>query len=199
LLLQSKAHMKKNTPVFVLALLGFIILLAGDARAQLRFDKPKSEPPLDNPYPISVPREQVIQAATEILKVCSIPIDEEQSRPAEGKLVTKNVVFSRGVTTKNDLEHLATMPAGEVRNWQQGRYSLEITSLPIDATKSQIMVTAHVQGKIADALGSNRWIDGQSTGILEDQVIRGLASKVLGIDLSVKTGDNKRRILGCEF
>jgi hypothetical protein len=174
-------------------------ILSFDALAQLTFDKPKSEPPLDNPYRIGVPREKVIQTATEVLKTCSIPIDEELSRPSEGKIVTKHIVFTRGVTVKNDLEHLATMPAGEVRNWQQGRCFLEITALPVDGQKSQILVVAHIQGKIADALRSNQWINGQSNGTLEDQVLRGLASKILGIDLSIKTGDSKRRILNCEY
>jgi hypothetical protein len=174
------------------------VSLATDARAQLRFDKPKNEPPLDNPYTVGLPRERIMQTVREILKTCAIPLDEDLSRPNEGKLVTKNVVFARGVTAKNDLEHLATMPAGEVRDWQQGRYHLEITALPLDGQKSQIQVSALFQGKIADALRSNLWIDGQSNGALEDEVLRGLAGKLLGIDLSIK-GNNKRRILTCEY
>jgi hypothetical protein len=59
-------------------------------------------------------------------------------------------------------------------------------------------VTALIQGKIADPLRSNQWIDGQSNGMLEDEVLRGLAGKILGIDLSFK-GNNKRRILSCEY
>lgn len=191
--------MNNLRPHTIIALFSLLLVLSFDARAQLRFDKPKSEPPLDNPYQVAVPREQVIQTATEVLKTCSIPIDDERSHLTEGKLITKNIVFTRGVTAKNDLEHLATMPAGEVRNWQQGRCYLEITALPVDGKKSQVMVVAYIQGKIADALRSNQWIDGQSNGTLEDQVLRGLVSKVLGVDLSTKTGDNKRRILNCEY
>ncbi len=175
-----------------------LLLCSGEVRAQLRFDKPKSEPPLENPYTIGVPREQILEAAREILKTCAIPLNEDLSKASDGKLVTRNVVFTRGVTTKSDLEHLATMPAGEVRNWQQGRYYLEITALPLDGKRSQILIAAHIQGKIADAMNSNQWIDGQSTGLLEDQVMRGLAGKILGIDLSVNK-TNKRRILNCEY
>jgi hypothetical protein len=185
-------------PFYFLALLFIFGSLSAEARAQLRFDKPKSEPPLENPYTVGVPRDQIVQTAREILKACSIPIDEDLSRPAEGKLVTKNVVFARGVTAKSDLEHLATMPASEVRDWQQGRYHLEITALPLDGKKSQIQVSALFQGKVADPLRSNHWIDGQSNGTLEDEVLRGLAGKLLGIDLSIK-GNNKRRILTCEY
>ncbi|MGH9846367.1 MAG: hypothetical protein ACREEM_47315 [Blastocatellia bacterium] len=190
--------MNKSRLSFILALLFLLVSLSGEARAQFRFDRPKTEPPLDNPYTVGVPREQIVQTVREILKTCAIPIDEDLSRSNEGKLVTKNVIFARGVTAKNDLEHLATMPAGEVREWQQGRYHLEITALPLDGKKSQIQVSAFFQGKVADAMRSNLWIDGQSNGLLEDDILRGLAGKILGIDLSVK-GNNKRRILNCEY
>jgi hypothetical protein len=47
-------------------------------------------------------------------------------------------------------------------------------------------------------LESERWIDGVSNGTLEDEVLRGMAGKALGIDLSVK-GKGKRQILNCEY
>jgi hypothetical protein len=172
-----------------------------DTRAQIQFDRPKTERPLDNPYTIGVPREQILQTVQEVLKTCSIEIDDTQSKPSEGKIVTKPVVFTRGVTTKTDLEYLAKMPAGEVRNWQQGRYSLEITALPVNGKLSQIVVNAIIQGKVAEASGATRWIDGQSNGIVEDEAIRGLAGKILGIDLSVKVSSGRpaRRLLNCEY
>jgi hypothetical protein len=181
-----------------------LFIVAGwsiDARAQLTFDRPKTEPPLDNPYTIGVPREQILQSVREVLKTCAIQVDESLSKANEGKIVTKHVVFTRGVTTKADLEHLATMPAGEVRNWQQGRFYLEITALPLDGKKSQLLVAARIQGKLADAVGGNQWIEGQSNGTLEDESLRGLAGKILGIDLSVKVSSGRpaRRILNCEF
>ncbi len=169
-----------------------------EARAQLTFDRPKTEPPLDNPYTLGVPREQILQSTREVLKTCAIQIDETLSKPSEGKIVTKPLVYSRGVTTRGDLDHLATMPAGEVRNWQQGRFYLEITALPLDGKKSQLLISAHIQGRLNDAAGGTQWIEGQSNGTLEDEVLRGLAGKILGIDLSLK-GNNRRRILNCEY
>ncbi len=190
--------MKKSKLRYLVLSLFIVACWSLDARAQLTFDRPKTEPPLDNPYTIGVPREQILQSAREVLKTCAIQIDEAASKPSEGKIVTKHLVFTRGVTTKNDLEHLATMPAGEVRNWQQGRFHLEITALPLDGKKSQLQVVARIQGKLADAMSGNQWIEGQSNGTLEDEVLRGLAGKILGIDLSVK-GNNRRRILNCEY
>jgi len=179
----------------------FIACSSFDARAQIQFDRPKTEPPLDNPYTIGVPREQILQTVREVFKTCAIQIDDTLSKPSEGKIITKSVVFTRGVTTKADLEHLATMPAGEVRNWQQGRWRLEITALPLDGKRSQLLVTAYIQGKLADAAGASLWVEGQSNGTLEDEVLRGLAGKVLGIDLNVKVSSGRptRRILNCEY
>lgn len=187
---------KLRWPVFVLLL---VVCSAAAAQAQIQFDRPKIEPPLDNPYTMSVAREKILETAREVLKACAIPLDEELSKPSEGKLVTKPIIFSKGVTTKTDLEYLATLPADDVRNWRQGRYALEITALPLDQKRSQLFIAAHIQGRLADALDSNRWIEGQSNGRLEDEVLRGLAGKILGIDLSVKTGNNTRRILNCEY
>lgn len=169
------------------------------ASAQIEFDRPKTEQPLENPYTIGVTREQILETAKDALKKCNIPIDEELSKANEGKLITKPVIFSRGVTTRSDLEYLAIMPASDVRNWTQGRFYLEITALPLDQKRSQLFVSAHIQGRIPDTVIGNKWIDGQSNGRLEDEVIRGLASKLLGIDLGFKKGGNPKRILNCEY
>ncbi|HKX31979.1 MAG TPA: hypothetical protein VJ302_30105 [Blastocatellia bacterium] len=156
---------------------------------------------MDNPYPINVPREQVLQAVDEVLKTCRVSLNDEQSNPAEGKIVTKPMVFTRGVTTRNDLEYLATLPAGEVQNWLQGRYSLEISVLPIDQKRSQLFVVAHIEGRIAEMSGGDKWVEGHSNGRLEDEVIRGLGGKILGIDLSIKKSSLRptRRLMNCEY
>jgi len=169
------------------------------ASAQIQFDRPKTEQPLDNPYTLGIAREQIIETAREVLKKCNISLDDEQSKLTEGKLITKPVVFTRGVTTRNDLEYLATLPASDVRNWTQGRFYLEISALPLDQKRSQIFVAAHIQGRLPDPVTGNTWIEGQSNGRLEDEVIRGLASKLLGIDLGLKKGGNPKKILNCEY
>jgi hypothetical protein len=179
----------------------FIACCSFDARAQIQLDRPKTEPRLDNPYIITAPREQILETVREVFKSCAIQIDDAQSKPTEGKIVTKSVVFTRGVTAKTDLEHLATMPAGEVRNWQQGRWRLEVSALPIDEKRSQLYVSAYIEGKVADASGATVWIEGKSNGSLEDETLRGLAGKILGIDMSVKVSSGRptRRILNCEY
>ena len=179
----------------------FIIFCSFDARAQIQLDRPKTERPLDNPYVINAPSEQILQTVREVFKACAIEVDDTLSKPSEGKIVTKSVVFTRGVTARADLDHLAKMPAGEVRNWQQGRWSLEVTALPLDDKRSQLSVNAHIEGKVIEASGVAQWIEGQSNGSLEDEALRGLAGRILGIDLSVKTSSGRpaRRILSCEY
>lgn len=183
---------------FVLAVLTSAIW-SGTAYGQIQFDRPKTEQPLENPYTMSVNREQILQTARDVLKSCSMALDETLSKPNEGKLITKPVNFSRGVTTRNDLEYLATMPASEVRNWLQGRFYIEISALPLDQKRSQLFVAAHIQGKTADPGQGTIWIEGQSNGRLEDEIIRGLAGKILGIDLGLKKRSASRRILNCEY
>ncbi|MBI1763251.1 MAG: hypothetical protein HYR56_17645 [Acidobacteria bacterium] len=189
--------MKIKSTSFVLALFA-LALTAQMAHAQFTFDKPKTEPPLPNPYTMSVLREPILDAARDVLKSCAIPIDEELSKANPGKLVTKPVVYSRGVTVRTDLEYLADMPASAVRNWSQARYALEIIALPVDQKKSQLQVNAIIQGRAVDADGSLKWVEGKSNGRLEDEFIRGLAGKILGIDLSIK-GKSQRRLLNCEY
>jgi hypothetical protein len=179
----------------------FIVFCSFDALAQLQLDRPKTEKPLDNPYIINAPREQILETVREVLKTCAIQVDDALSKPSEGKIVTKSVVFTRGVTANDDLNHLAKMPASEVRNWQQGRWNLEISAIPLDENRSQLSVSAHIEGKIIDAVGSPKWIEGRSNGSVEDEVLRGLAGRILGIDLGVKVSSGRptRRILSCEY
>jgi hypothetical protein len=188
--------MKRLFPFFLTSLLRFCGTIA--ARGQIQLDKPKTEPPLENPFKMGISREQIIETTNQVLRACSIPLDESLSKPREGKLVTKPLVFTRGVTTQTDLEYLAKMPGGDVRTWTQGRYFLEITASPIDGSRSQLFVSAHIQGKYADVLTGNQWIEGQSNGRLEDEILRGLAGKILGIDLSIKK-NTRRQILNCEY
>jgi hypothetical protein len=176
-------------------------LLGGSAvvSAQIQFDRPKTEPPLENPYTIAAQRSEILKTVREVLKTCSIPLDEQLSREAEGKLVTKYVTFTRGVTAQTDLQHYSNLPAGEVRNWTQGRFALEITALPLDEKRSQLQVMARIQGRVADFSTGGKWVDASSNGRLEDEILRGLAGKILGLDLGLKKGSNLRRILSCEY
>ena len=173
------------------------LFVAPTILAQIEFDKPKVEGPLPNPYTLGAKREDIVKQTRELMKACSIPIDETNSNDGAGKVVTKPVLYTRGVTANSDLEHLANMGASDVRDFLQGRYSLEITSLPVDQAKAQIQISAKIQGRLAGRMGEV-WVDGISNGQLEDEVLRGLAGRILGIDLTMKRRGG-RRILNCEY
>jgi hypothetical protein len=190
----------KKLRLFFFTLIG-VCCLSIVGQAQIQINRPKPEPPLDNPFTINLPREQILESVREVLKACDIKLDEVASKPREGKLVTLPVVFTKGITTRTDLEYLATLPADEVRNWTAGRFLLEISVTPIDQKRTHIFVAARIDGRIADTSEGNKWVTGQSNGRLEDEALRGVASKVLGIDMSVKTSSQRpsRRILNCEY
>lgn len=190
----------KNLRLLLLASIS-LCCLSIVSQAQIQIDRPKPEPPVDNPYTINLPRENILDNVREIFKTCEIKLDELATKPREGKLVTLPVVFTKGITTRTDLEYLAALPADEVRNWTAGRFLLEVSVTPIDQKRSQLFVFARIEGRVADSLEGNKWVTAQSNGRLEDEVIRGIVGKTLGIDLSVKTSSQRptRRILNCEY
>ena len=84
-----------------------------------------------------------------------------------------------------------------MRSWIQGRYYLEITALPLDEKRAQLQIITHIQGQVADVAG-NKWIATPTNGVLEDEVLRGLAGRILGLDLGIKKGA-ARRLFACEY
>lgn len=175
----------------------FTFVFVAAAHAQIVFDRPKEKLPLDNPYTINVPREQIAREIQEVLQSCKITLDTEKTKVEKGRYVTKPWVFTQGLNVRTDLEHVARLPAGEARSWLKGRYTLEINILPLDEKRSQLQIIAYIQGQIADMAGT-KWIDSPSNGSLEDEVMRGLAGKIIGLDLGKKE-NGKRRIMNCEF
>lgn len=175
----------------------FTFVLAMVAQAQIVFDRPKEKLPLDNPYTINVPREQIAREIQEVMQTCKIALDVEKTKVERGRFVTKPWIFTQGLNVKNDLSHVSNLPAGDARNWLKGRYALEINILPLDEKRSQLQVIAYIQGQVADMAGT-KWIESPSNGELEDDVLRGLAGKIIGLDLSKKE-NGKRRIMNCEY
>ena len=158
------------------------------------------EPPLDNPYVIHAPREQILQTVREVFNTCAIEIDDTLSKPSEGKIVTKSVVFTRGVTARADLDHLARMPAGEVRNWQQGRWQSGGHRPPARRETLSAFHSAQIEGKVIEASGGAQWVQGQSNGLLEDETLRGWREESsASIQASRSAAGVPRRILGCEY
>ena len=194
--------MKSKDIWIALASLVLLICWPIAAQAQLELDKPKNTKPLPQPYTITVTRDRILDTAREILTSCNFPFESETKPllPAGDKLVTKTIVFTTGVNSQTNLAHYSNPPVNDVRAWTAGRVWLEVIALPLDANRSQIQIAAHVQGRTGGVIGGGeeKWVDCPSNGRLEDEMLRGLAGKILGIDLSIDH-NGRRRILNCEY
>ena len=187
----------RNSSRLLFSLAIFISFLAASVSAQIIIGKPKPKPPLDNPYTINLPRAEVSKQLQEALQTCKIEMDTVATKIETGTFITKPYIFTRGLNTRTDLEYVSNLPTEDSRNWIKGRYYLEILALPLDDKRSQIQIISHLQAQMADGI-TTKWVDLSSNGKLEDEVLRGLASKLLGIDLSAK-GNGRHRLMGCEY
>ena len=181
----------------IAAAFALIVLFSTVTQAQIILGKPKEIPSLENPYTVNVPRDQIAKEIQEVLQTCNIEIDKEKTKVEKGRFVTMPWLFTRGVNAKTDLQNVSNLPAADARNWLKGRYTLEINILPLDEKRSQLQVITYIQGQMADIAGI-KWVDSPSNGSIEDETIRGLAGRILGLDLSRKK-NGKHRLMNCEY
>lgn len=180
------------------------LMVTGTAAAQIQLDRPKRSEPLPSPYIVGLPRETILDTARAVLKTCQIPFTEPAPRAPQStaeSVLTGPLYFAEGVNSRTDLGYYANLPADDVRIWTGGRVRLEISALPLDARRSQLQITAFIEGRVApigDYAKAEQWLTVNSNLRLEDEVLRGLAGKLLGLDLSINQ-DGQRRILKCEY
>jgi hypothetical protein len=179
----------KLSPWHLASSLCCLVWLAVSASAQIQLDRPRNTEPLPTPYTVGLSRAQILETVRAVLKSCQLPFEENVSRevPLEDKLLTGYLYFAEGTTSRTDLAHYANLPAEDVRVWTGGRVRLEISALPLDAHRSQLQVTAFIEGRVAPVgayARAEQWVKTTSNGRLEDEVLRGLAGKLLGLDLS---------------
>src|ERR1700741_4143699 len=109
-----------------------LFLTAMTAVGQIEFSKPKTIKPLPNPSIIFATRDEVMSITKQMLETREIPLDKEDCNTTTGEctLITKPVVFIKGIATKSQLEHYCTMPRVDVRDWARGRYVLRFQLTP---------------------------------------------------------------------
>ncbi|HET9531531.1 MAG TPA: hypothetical protein VFQ92_14330 [Blastocatellia bacterium] len=159
----------------------FIISVA--ATAQIQFDKPKSEKPLPNPLIVNVSRDESLTVIKQMLETREIPVDKEDCNQTTGEctLVSKPVIFIKGIQTRSQLEHYAEVPVAVVRNWSRGRYTLRIQVAPASPKTAQIGIYARFEG-MADGVVGAEWVSLTSKGELEDRLLRCIQERILGGD-----------------
>jgi hypothetical protein len=164
---------------FSIAVLTFAC--AFTTNAQIQFDKPKAEKPLPNPSIIQAPRDEALTATKQMLETREIPIDKEDCNQLTGEctVISKTVIFIKGITTRSQLEHYCDVPGASVKNWTRGRYMLRFQITPASPKSSQVGVYAKFEG-MTDGFSGNEWVQLSSKGELEDKLLKCIQSRVSG-------------------
>jgi hypothetical protein len=164
----------------VIATLVFVVITAA---GQIQLSKPKPIRHLPNPSIIDAPRDTVISLVKQMLETREIPLDKEDCNTTSGEctLLSKSVVFTKGIPTKSQLGHYCDLPAVDVRNWVRGRYILRFQITPATPKTSQVGVYAKFEGMMNSTTGSE-WVPLTSRGELEDLMLRCTQDRVQGGD-----------------
>jgi hypothetical protein len=160
-----------------------LLLTAMTVVGQIEFSKPKTIKPLPNPSIIFATRDEVMSIIKQMLETREIPLDKEDCNTTTGEctLISKPVVFIKGIATKSQLEHYCTMPRVDVRDWARGRYVLRFQLTPATPKTAQVGVYARFEGMMNGAAGSE-WVALTSKGELEDLMLRCIQDRVQGGD-----------------
>jgi len=150
---------------------------------QIQFDRPKTEKPLPNPSIIGAPRDEALTTTKQMLETREIPLDKEDCNPTTGEctLISKPVIFIKGIAARSQLLHFAEVPGSDVRNWVKGRYVLRIQISPASPKTSQVGVYAKFEG-MTDAITGSEWVSLTSKGELEDLMLRCIQRRLDGGD-----------------
>lgn len=142
--------------------------------------KTKEREALPNPYRMNSRRDVLLAGIRDVLKERKLFIDESASRPADGILVTQPFVFAKGaVISQNEINRYAVLDtSGTV--WTRGQYTLTIEVQSIDGVQNNVSVTAKVEGRSGNGLGSE-WTTLRSSGIAEDEFLAKLVESVTGV------------------
>ncbi|HEX8089412.1 MAG TPA: hypothetical protein VF762_11195 [Blastocatellia bacterium] len=159
----------------------FIFLAAMTVGAQIQFDRPKAAKPLPNPSIIGAQRDEVVTVVKQMLETREIPLDKEDCNATTGEctLITKSVIFIKGIPTISQLQHYADVPKRDVRNWSKGRYMLRFQIGPASPKTAQVGVYARFEGMTDSVIGTE-WVQLTSKGELEDTLLRCIQERIQG-------------------
>lgn len=173
--------MKRFNPMRAGAILAAALWIAASTPGQIQLSKPKPEEALPNPMIVPASRDEVRAIVRQMLETKGIPFDKDDcdAQTGECAILSKPLVFIKGITTKSQLEHYCEVPAADVRNWSKGRYTLRIQISPASPKTAQVGIYARFEGLVEDTIGS-QWIPLSSKGELEDQLMRCLNQRIRG-------------------
>ena len=160
-----------------------LFLTVSPLGAQIQLQKPKVVKPLPNPSIIAAGRDEVVSAIKQMLETREIPLDKEDCNQTTGEcmLLSKSLVFTKGIPTRSQLEHYCEVPSAAVRNWVKGRYVLRFQVTPASTKTAQVGVYAKFEG-MTDSVSGSEWVPLTSKGELEDTMLRCIQDRVQGGD-----------------
>jgi len=163
--------------------LSIVLLLGLPAGGQIQLQKPKTIKPLPNPSIIVASRDEVVSTTKQMLETREIPLDKEDCNQVTGEciLLSKSVVFTKGIPTRSQLEHYCEVPSAAVRNWVRGWYVLRVQITPASTKTAQVGVYAKFEG-MTDSVSGSEWVPLTSKGELEDSMLRCIQDRVQGGD-----------------
>ena len=108
------------------------LFLSVTCTAQIQFNRPKTAKPLPNPSIVSATRDEAVTIIKQMLETREIPLDKEDCSATTGEctLISKPLIFTKGVPARSQLLHFTEMPARDPRTWSKGRYVLRFTVSP---------------------------------------------------------------------
>src|ERR1051326_8187167 len=131
------------------------LFLSVAAAAQIQFNRPKAAKPLPNPSIMSATRDEAVTTIKQMLETREIPLDKEDCNATTGEctLITKSIIFTKGIPAKSQLRHYSEMSDRDPRNWSKGRYVLRFQVTPATPRTAQIGAYARFEGLTDGAAG----------------------------------------------
>jgi hypothetical protein len=160
-----------------------LLFLVMCAAAQIQLSKPKTVKPLPNPSILGAGRDETVKVVKQMLETREIPLDKEDCNANTGEctLISKPVIFIKGISTRSQLQHFCEVPTAGVHNWVKGRYVLRVQITPASPATSQVGVYGKFDGMSDGVIGSE-WVALVSKGELEDMMLRCIQDRVQGGD-----------------
>jgi hypothetical protein len=135
---------------------------------------------LSNPYKLNSRRDVLLGQIVDTLREQRIVVDDAASRPSEGIIVTQPYVFAKGaVVTQSGLGRYGVLEYSDAA-WTKAQYTLTIEIRSVDGIQSNVAVTAKVEGRAGNGLGSE-WRRVPSSGRAEDEFLAKLVEIVTGV------------------
>ncbi|HVF88817.1 MAG TPA: hypothetical protein VNH22_02045 [Blastocatellia bacterium] len=161
-------------------MLAIILIAVVASNAQIQLNRPKAEKPLPNPSIMNTSRDEVMTLTKQMLETREIPLDKEECNGTTGEctLISKPIVFIKGITTRSQLEHYCEVPAAVVRNWTRGRYVLRFQLSPASPSTAQVGVYARFEGMV-DGIAGSEWVPLTSKGELEDTLLKCIQERIV--------------------